>query len=198
MTEVGVFAGATVLMGRLGSTATAAHQIALGLAGFTSMVVVGMGNATAVRVGYAIGARQEGGPRRAALVGLGLGVLFMTGSALVFIATPRLLARLFSSDSAVVDVAEVLVRIAAVFQIADGVQVVAAGALRGAADTRFSSIANAACHWGVGLPLAVLLGFHFGYGAPGVWWGLSLGLFCIAIVLLQRFARIFRRPIAAI
>ena len=198
LTEVGVFAFVTVLMGRLGATATAAHQIALGLASFTFMAVIGMSNATAVRVGRAIGAGQSAGPRRAGLIGVGMGAVWMLGCALVFLAVPRQLAALFTEDKVVLDAAEVLLRIAAVFQIADGVQGVASGALRGAADTRFASLANVACHWGVGLPIALLLAFHFHYGAPGLWWGLSAGLFAVAAVLVARFLRISGRPIAAI
>jgi MATE family multidrug resistance protein len=198
LTEVGVFAFVTVLMGRLGATATAAHQIALGLASFTFMAVIGMGNATAVRVGRAVGAGDIGGPRRAGLIGVGLGAGYMLVCAAIFLAFPRQLAALFTNDPVVQDAAVVLLRIAAVFQIADGIQGVASGALRGAADTRFASWANVACHWGVGLPIALLLAFHLGYGAPGLWWGLSAGLFAVAAVLVTRFVRISGRPIAAV
>jgi MATE family multidrug resistance protein len=198
LTEIGVFAFVTILMARLGAAAAAAHQIALGLASFTFMAVIGMSNATAVRVGRAIGAHEMDGPRRAGLVGVGLGSMYMAVCAMAFLVFPRPLAELFSNDPVVLDTAESLIRIAAVFQIADGVQGVTAGALRGAADTRFASLANAVCHWGVGLPIALLLGFRLGYGAPGLWWGLTSGLFSVAAVLILRFIRISGRRIEAI
>jgi MATE family multidrug resistance protein len=198
LTEVGVFAAVTVIMGRLGATATAAHQIAIGLASFTFMAVIGMANATAVRVGRAIGAREVHGPRRAGVVGMGLGAMYMVVCALLFLLFPRQLAALFTEDAAVLDAAVPLMRIAAIFQIADGVQGVASGALRGAADTRFASLANVVCHWCIGLPIALFLGFSMKMGAPGLWWGLCAGLFAAAVMLVTRFLRLSSRTIAAV
>lgn len=198
LTEAGVFSLVSLLVGRLGAVTSAAHQIALGLASFTFMGVLGMSGATAVRVGRAIGAREALGPRRAGLVGMGLGASYMTLSAVVFLLFPRQLAGIFTEDPAVLDTATTLVRVAAAFQIADGIQGVAGGALRGAADTRFASWANVACHWGIGLPSALLLAFGLGYGALGLWWGLSLGLVVVSVVLTRRFLRISSRAIAAV
>jgi MATE family multidrug resistance protein len=197
LTEVGVFALATLLVGRLGSTITAAHQVALGLSSFSFMGVLGMGGATAVRVGRAIGAREVDGPRRAGLVGVGLVLFYMGFWCTLFLAIPGLLARLFSDKPEVIEASIVLLRVAAAFQLADGVQGVVSGALRGAADTRFASWANVACHWGVGLPMALVL-LRLGYGAQGVWWGLCSGLYVVAVVLLLRFLRISSRAIAAV
>jgi len=198
LTEVGVFAVVSLLIGRLGPTPTAAHQIALGLASFTFMGVLGISGATSVRVGRAIGAGEEGGPRRAGLVGVGLGAAYMACWGLIFVLTPLPLARLFSPDPAVLDVAVTLIRVAAAFQIFDGIQGVASGALRGAADTRFASWVNVACHWGVGLPSAVFFGMILGRGAVGFWWGLSLGLLVVSAALFLRFWRISSRAIAAV
>jgi multidrug resistance protein, MATE family len=198
LTEVGVFALVSLLIGRMGASTSAANQVALGLASFTYMGVLGMSAATAVRVGRAIGARDEGGPRRAGLVGIGLAIVYMVFCAALFLVFPRQLAQIFTDDPAVIEPAVTMLRVAAVFQIADGIQGVAGGALRGAADTRFASWANVACHWGVGLPLAVLFGFVLGHGAPGMWWGLSAGLFVVAVVLSVRFWRISSRAIAAV
>jgi MATE family multidrug resistance protein len=198
LTEAGVFSLVSLLVGRFGASTSAAHAIALGLASFTFMGVIGIGSATAVRVGRAIGAQDEGGPRRAGLVGLGLVLLYMGGCAAVFLALARPLAGLFTDDPGVIALAERLIRIAAAFQLADGIQGVASGALRGAADTRFASWANVACHWGVGLPLALILGFSLAWGAPGLWWGLSAGLFVVATVLTRRFLRISSARIEAV
>jgi multidrug resistance protein, MATE family len=198
LTEAGVFSLVSLLVGRLGAATSAAHAIALGLASYTFMGVVGIGSATAVRVGRAIGAQDEGGPRRAGLVGLGLVVLYMGGCAAAFLVFARPLAGIFSRDPDVITLAARLIRIAAAFQLADGIQGVAAGALRGAADTRFASWANVACHWGLGLPLALLLGFKLSWGAPGLWWGLSTGLVVVAAVLTLRFWRISGARIEAV
>jgi MATE family multidrug resistance protein len=198
LTEVGVFTIVSLLMGRLGARAAAANLIALGLASYTFMGVLGISSATAVRVGRAIGARDHGGPRRAGLVGLGLVTLYMGTCALVFLAVPGPLARIFTDDPSIEQAAVALIRIAAAFQLFDGIQGVAGGALRGAADTRFASWANVACHWGVGLPVALWLGFTMARGAPGLWWGLSAGLVVVAVVLSARFYRISGRVIEAV
>lgn len=198
LTEVGVFTVVSLLMGRLGARAAAANLIALGLASYTFMGVLGISSATAVRVGRAIGARDHDGPRRAGLVGLGLVMLYMGTCAVVFVTFPGPLARIFTDDPAIEQAAVTLIRIAAAFQLFDGIQGVAGGALRGAADTRFASWANVACHWGVGLPVALWLGFTMAQGAPGLWWGLSAGLVVVAVVLTARFYRISGRVIEAV
>jgi multidrug resistance protein, MATE family len=198
LTEVGVFSMISLLAGKLGARTSAAHQIALGLASFTFMGVLGVSSATAVRVGRAIGAREEGGPRRAGLVGLGLSAAYMGACAAIFLLFARPLARIFTPDPAVLAVAVPLIHIAAVFQVADGIQGVASGALRGMADTRVASWANVACYWGISLPLSLLLGFKLGHGAPGLWWGLSVGVMLAAAVLSIRFWRMSARRIEAV
>lgn len=197
LTEAGAFSAVSLLAGRLGARTAAAHQIALGLASFTFMGALGVSSATAVRVGSTIGAGEAGGPRRAGLVGFGLVAAYMSGCAAVFVSFAHPLARVFTSDPDVVAMAAQLIQVAAAFQIADGIQVVAGGALRGAADTRFASFANVACHWGLGLPLAILFGFTLGRGALGLWWGLSTGLVVVAAVQALRFWSISARRIAA-
>jgi MATE family multidrug resistance protein len=198
LTEAGVFMLVGVVVGRLGEDATSAHAIAMGLAAYTYMGVMGIGSATAVRVGRAIGARDDGGPRRAGIVGIGLVVLYMGACATVFVLFSRPLAALFTPDPTVQDIASGLIRIAACFQLFDGIQGVAGGGLRGAADTRFASIANVACHWAVGLPLALTFGFALGHGARGLWWGLSAGLVVVAVVLTSRFWRLSAGRIEAV
>jgi MATE family multidrug resistance protein len=198
LTEAGVFSLVGLLVGRLGPKSSSAHAIALGLASYTFMGALGISSATAVRVGRAIGAQDEGGPRRAGLVGLGLVAVYMGACATGFFVFARPLAGIFTHDAAVLDIAAPLIRIAAAFQMADGIQGVAGGALRGAADTRFASWANVACHWGVGLPLALLLGFTLGHGVEGLWWGLFSGLMVVAVVLTTRFWRLSAGRIEAV
>ena len=184
--EVGIFSLVTVLMGRLGGRAAASHQIALGLASFSFMGALGIAQSTSVRVGLSVGA-ATGGARRAGMIGIGMGICAMATWSLVFALAPTMLARLFSPESPVIDAAVPLIRIAALFQLFDGAQVVAAGALRGAGDTRWPLIANVVVHWLIALPLALLFGFRWGMGARGLWFGLTAGLVCVGTVLVGRF-----------
>ncbi len=198
--EVGIFSLVALLMGRIGGRAAAAHQIAINLASLSFMGALGIAQATSVRVGTAIGdaGGSASGPRRAGLVGIAMGVSVMGAWAIVFATAPGRLARLFTPDAAVVEAAVALIGIAAFFQLADGAQVVSAGALRGAADTRFPLVANVVVHWCVGLPVGLLLAFRLGMGARGLWLGLTAGLVVIAIVLTARFVALSRRAIARV
>ena len=196
--EAGVFSLVTVLMGSLGARATSGHQIALGLASFSFMGALGISQATSVRVGISIGSEKQGGARRSGAVGLALGVATMAVWSLVFALWPRALARVFTNDDAIVEAAVPLIRVAAFFQLADGAQVVAAGALRGTGDTRFPLIANVLVHWFIGLPMGYLFGFALHHGAIGLWYGLSAGLVVIASTLTWRFFRLTRHTIARV
>lgn len=196
LTEVGVFSVAGLMAGRFGPTITAAHQIAIGIASFTFMGVLGIGGATAVRVGRRVGEGSHAGARRAGLVGVGLGAVYMAGCAALVAALAPYVAALFTTDVDVKAIAAPLLIVAAAFQVFDGVQGVAGGALRGAGDTRFASWANVACHWTVGLPVALLCAFGLGRGVFGLWWGLGVGLVVVALTLLARFLWVTSRPIA--
>jgi multidrug resistance protein, MATE family len=196
LAEVGMFALAGVLAATLGPTPAAAHSVAIQLASFTFSMAVGIGAATSVRVGRAVGAGIPGGARRAGTVGLGLGFAIMTSSALVFLAMPGPLARLFTEDETVIAAAIPLLQIAAVFQISDGAQAVAGSALRGAGDTRALFVANLVGHYTVGIGVSLILGFGVGLGAPGLWWGLSAGLTATAVLLIIRFWRVTGTTIA--
>lgn len=183
--EIGVFVFATLLTGRLGNAVTSAHQIALGLASFTFMGALGVSGATAVRVGRAVGEGVTA--RRRGMLGIGLGAAVMTVGVVVFAAAPHVLVAAFSKDADVVELGTTLLRIAAVFQLFDGVQCVAGGALRGAGDVRFAFAGSVLGYWVVGLPIALVLGFGARMGAAGIWWGLTAGLVSVAIVLTARF-----------
>ncbi len=198
LAEVGVFALAGMLAGRMSAGAAAGHQVALNLASITFTVTIGIGAAASVRVGHHVGRGDSAGARRAGFVALGAAAAFMSCSALTFLAVPRLLARALTDDPAVLVAAAPLIMIAAVFQLSDGTQAVAAGALRGAGDTRASLLANVVGHYFIGLPIAIVLGFTFRMGAPGLWWGLSAGLTAVAIGLTVRFARISSRALGRV
>lgn len=193
--EVGIFALVGFLSGRLGTVQVAAHQIALTCASFTFCVVVGIGEAGGVRVGWAVGARDQVAARRSGLTAIAAGAAIMSLSGLAFLLFPREIARLVTDDPEVLPLAAPLLSVAAVFQLSDGVQGVSSGVLRGAADTRYTFAANMVGHWLVGFPVALALGFGAGLGVVGLWWGLCAGLSAVAIALLVRFVRISARGI---
>jgi MATE family multidrug resistance protein len=194
LAEMGVFNLASTIAGTMSADAAAGHQVAITMASFTFMFALGTGAATATRVGWAVGAGDHRAARRAGFVGIGLGTSLMAAGGLAFLVAPWTLARAFSDDLDVVRAAVPLVQIAAVFQISDGIQGVAAGALRGAGDPRVPLIANIVGHYGVGLPVSILLGIVLGLGAPGLWWGLSAGLTAVAAGLVARFWVLSGRP----
>ncbi|MDT8339879.1 MAG: MATE family efflux transporter [Longimicrobiales bacterium] len=184
--EYGAFGMAGVLMGVLGTLSVAGHQIALNLAALTFMVPLGVSQATTVLVGRGVGARDPERARRAAAGGMLVGAGFMTVTMAVFLAVPGGLARLYSSDPAVVALAASLLPIAGLFQVFDGLQVVAQGVLRGVGDTRVPMWTNLLGFWGAGLPVGALLSFRAGMGPRGLWWGLALGLALVAVLLVIR------------
>lgn len=194
--EVAAFALAAVLAGRLGRVPAAAHQIAIQLASVSFAIALGIGSAAATRVGLAVGAGDAARARHAALTALGLGAAVMSSSAALFVLAPGHLAALFGERVDVARSATTLVQIAAVFQLSDGAQAIAAGALRGAGDTRAAFVANLIGHYAIGLPVALIAGFALGHGAPGLWWGLTAGLTGTALALLARLWWLTRRPIA--
>jgi MATE family multidrug resistance protein len=193
LAEYGVFTFVAMLTAKLGAQVASAHQVAIALSSFMYMGALGVGGATAVRVGLAVGARR--GARRPGLLGLGVGSAFMSIGILLFGVFPAELVDLFTDDPQVIALGASLLRVAAVFQLFDGVQVVMGGALRGAGDVRFPFVINVIAYWGVGVPSALLLGFTFGYGAVGMWVGLTLGLMAAALLLSARFVVLTRGTI---
>ena len=183
--EVGVFAAATALAGRVSATSLAAHQIAIHMASVTFMIPYGLSSAAAVRVGQAVGRRDPPGAVVAGWTAIALGVTFMACAAAVFLTMPATLIRAFSSDDEVISMGVRLLFVAAIFQLFDGLQGVTTGALRGLGDTRTAMLWNFGGHWLVGLPLGYLLCFYWGYGLVGLWWGLSLGLIICGISLIS-------------
>ncbi len=196
--EMWLFAAVALLMGNLGARELAAHQIALTLAALAFMVPLGISGAAATRVGNAIGRRDMGGARRAAVICLGLGTAVMSVSALAFALAPEFLSRWFTLEAEVIAVAVLLLPVAAAFQIFDGLQVVAIGALRGAADTRFPAVIALVGYWFLGLPLAAFLAFRTDLGPRGLWWGLTLGLGSVGILVVARLWVRLRSPVTAV
>ena len=187
--EVGVFAAATALAGRLAPAALAAHQIAVNLVALTFMVPLGIASAGAVRVGHSIGRRDYEGAARSGWTAILFGVVFMSGAAAAFLLVPRALIAAFTSDPSVLSIGVSLLFVGAIFQLFDGVQGVSTGVLRGLGDTRTPMLWNLAGHWFIGLPLGYSLCFVFGLGVIGLWWGLSTGLIICGVALLIAWVR---------
>jgi MATE family multidrug resistance protein len=199
--EVGLFAGAAFLMGWIGAPEVAAHQIAIQIASTSFMVPLGMSMAATVRVGLAVGRGDLAAARRAGFVAAAMGGAFMAGCGLLFWLFPDELAGLFlrKDDPAapvVVALAAAFLRIAAVFQLVDGLQVIGAGALRGLGDTRAPMLIAGLGYWAVGFVACLVLGFPMGLGGTGIWLGLALALTVVAVLLVTRFDRLTRRPAA--
>jgi MATE family multidrug resistance protein len=174
--EVGVFHTATVLAGTLDPVSLAAHTITLNAAAVTYMLQVGLGSAAAVSVGRALGAGDREAAIRAGWIALAIGMTAELCAAGIFIALPRQIAMLYTTDARVIGVSVSLFAIAAGFQVFDGLQTVATGALRGWGDTTSSMIWNLGAYWGVGLPVGWWLCFRLEWGVAGIWDGLWLAL----------------------
>jgi MATE family multidrug resistance protein len=187
--EMGVFAAATALAGKLDSVSLAAHQIALTAASFTFMVPLGVSSAGAVRVGHAIGRGDPKAAGHAGWTALLLGAGFMSAASLAFLLVPGVILRVFTTDVKVISAGVALLFVAALFQLFDGVQVVATGILRGSGDTRTPMLSTLFGHWLLGLPIGVTLCFAVGWGVVGLWVGLSTGLIAVGIVLLFVWSR---------
>ncbi|HZR81288.1 MAG TPA: MATE family efflux transporter [Candidatus Binatia bacterium] len=193
LAEAGVFTAATLLAGRLDAVSLAAHQIALGAAALAFMVPLGVSSAAAVRVGQALGRKQPSEAARAGWTALLLGGGFMSLSASAFVFLPHAIVRVFTNEPAVISTAVSLLLVAAVFQLFDGLQVVATGVLRGSGDTRTGMVAGLVGFWAVGLPVGAVLAFRAGLGVVGLWIGLSTGLILVASALVAVWARRSRR-----
>jgi MATE family multidrug resistance protein len=179
----------------MGVTQLAGHQIAINLASVSFMVPLGIAGAAATRVGNAIGRRDMPGARRAAAACLLLGAGVMVVFAALFALLPAPLARLYTGDPVVIAMATALLPIAAVFQVFDGIQVVGAGVLRGAADTTYPAGLALVGFWLIGLPAGWTLAFTAGQGPRGLWWGATIALGAVALLLLARIAHRFRGEI---
>ncbi len=191
--ESGVFATVTALIARLGAVPLATHQIALNTVAFTYMVPLGIASAAAVRVGQALGRRDPHGAGAAGGTAIFIGASFMALAGVALLAAPRWIARIYTTDEAVIQNAAALLAAGAAFQLFDGIQSVATGALRGAGDTRTPMLCHFTAYWIIGLPLGAWLCFARGWGALGLWIGLSLALILIGIVLLAVWRKTVRR-----
>jgi MATE family multidrug resistance protein len=193
--EVGMFGAVAMLMASFGSVTVAAHQIAVSTASFTFMFPLGVATGITVVVGQAAGAGKSELVQRAVRVGIGFALVFELFAAILIVVFVHPIARLFTTDAAVIAMAIPLLLMTAAFQLSDGLQVASSGALRGIKDVRVPMYITVLAYWGIGLPLAWILGFPLGGGPIGIWVGLIAGLTVAGLLLAWRFLR--RRGAAA-
>ena len=195
--QSGLFTAAAMLIGALGSAAVAAHQITLNYCGIVFMVPLGFAMALTTRVGQAMGRRDIESARRIGLTGFALcGVCTLTAGITTLLFAPHLIA-LYTHDPRVVAIALTLFKIGAGLQMADGLQVAAAFALRGLKDTRVPLLLNALNYWGIGFTLAYVLEHYADAGARGIWIGLATALWVASVLLIGRFVLLTQRLVDA-
>jgi len=191
--EVGAFSTAAIMMGWMGVNALAAHQIAINLASVSYMMASGLSAAAMVRVGNQLGRKDIVTLRDVAFSIFGMVVMFMSFFAILFVVFRNYLPLIYLDDIGVVNTAATLLIIAGIFQLSDGLQVVALGALRGLSDLKVPTLVTLIAYWVVGLPLGYVLAFVFDMREIGVWIGLLTGLTATAILLIYRFDRLTKR-----
>ncbi len=196
--EAGLFFAVALLIGWLGPAPLAAQQVALNLVSLAFMIPLGLAQAANVRVAHRIGAGDHGGARLAGLVAIGLGAAVEFVLAAINVSAPERIVGLYldSADADAFRIAVSLLGVAALFQIADGVQCVASGALRGLGDASIPFALATLGYWVIGIPAAWLLTFPAGLGAAGAWWGLAAGLTVTATLLTSRFLHRSRTAVA--
>jgi len=191
--EVGAFAFALVMIGWIGKREQAAHQIALQLASMTYLIASGISAASSVRVGNQLGEKNVSSLREAAFSSFAMVIIFQLFFATIFILFRFAFPVLFNDEIEVQKIVASLLLIAALFQLSDGIQVVALGALRGMKDVNIPTIITLVCYWLIGLPSSYAFAFIFGFGVQGVWYGLTIALTLAAISLFLRFNYVSKR-----
>jgi MATE family multidrug resistance protein len=198
LAESGLFSATAVMMGWLGTNALAAHGIAIQISGITFMIYLGLANAGTVRVGRAVGRVDTPGLKLASISVIILTIGAVLIVAFTFLSVPKPLLMLFLSPShvdtpSIILIGVPLLAIAAIFQIADGLQVVVLGLLRGLKDTAIPMVITTICYWGVGIPCSYLFGFVFNWGGKGIWFGLVIGLTLASAFLSSRYINIIKK-----
>ena len=195
--EAGLFSAVSILVGTRGADITAAHQISLNFAATMFMIPLALSAATTVRIGHALGSGNSVAARMAGSTGILMCILFMACSAAFLLLFRDLVVGIYTNDPSVTEIAISLLLMAALFQVADGVQIGAAGALRGYKDTRMPMVINTFSYWVLGFPLAYLAAITYQAPPSYIWAGFVLGLTVAAVLLTARFHALSKRMILA-
>ncbi|HKJ80277.1 MAG TPA: MATE family efflux transporter, partial [Prolixibacteraceae bacterium] len=185
--EVFTFSTGAILMGWLGEIPLAAHQVAIGLAGFTYMISLGVSQATTIRISHQMGVKDYSALKMAAFASTHLVLVFMLTMGLIFITLRSQLPLLFTNDAEVVQIAAQLLIVAAIFQLFDGLQVIMLGTLRGMADVKIPMVFAFVSYLLVGIPTSYIFAFVLNVGPMGIWFGYLVGLGCAGILFYFRF-----------
>ncbi|WP_026898382.1 MATE family efflux transporter [Daejeonella oryzae] len=185
--EISAFSGAALLIGTMGAVQLASHQVAISLASMTYMMASGISAAATIKTGNNFGIKDFTQLRLSAISSYHIVLVFMSITALIFVALNQYLPFIYTSDTAVISIAAQLLIIAGFFQLFDGAQVVGLGVLRGMGDVNIPTIITFIAYWVIGLPVGYLLGIKLDIGVYGIWFGLTLGLFVSAALLFIRF-----------
>lgn len=185
--EMGAFAAASILAGRLGAVEQASHQVAINLAAITYMMATGIASAATIQVGTSFGKNNMTRLFNFSVSSYHIVLVFMVFSAILFATLNQILPLIYTTDTAVIYLASQLLIIAGLFQLFDGTQVVGLGILRGMSDVNTPTFIVFIAYWIIGLPLGYFLGFEMGYGLKGIWYGLTLGLFTSTLLLFLRY-----------
>jgi multidrug resistance protein, MATE family len=185
--EVGAFSFGAIMIGWIGAKQLAAHQIAISLASATYMVILGIASAGTIRVGDAVGKKSTEQIRSAGFSAIGLASAVMLTFAVIFFLCRKILPAFYNTNPEVIEIASVLLIIAGLFQLFDGLQATGIGVLRGLTDVKIPLLISILSYWVIAMPISYLLGFVFNFGAVGIWVGLLLGLATLGITMLFRF-----------
>lgn len=185
--EISAFSGAAILIGTIGAVEQAAHQVAINLAAVTYMMASGIASAATIKTGNNFGKQNFDDLRKSAIASYHVILLFMSITAIMFIAANNFLPYIYTEDKAVISIAAQLLVIAGFFQLFDGTQVVGLGVLRGVGDVNIPTIITFIAYWIIGIPLGYLLGIVLGLGVNGIWYGLTFGLLTASVLLFIRF-----------
>lgn len=191
--EAGLFSAVSILVGTRGADVTAAHQIALNFAATMFMIPLALSAATTIRIGHALGSGDAHAARLGGATGISMCIIFMAFSATFLLLFRDVVVSVYTNDPSVTEIAISLLLMAAIFQIADGVQIGAAGALRGYKDTRMPMVINTFSYWVLGFPLAYLATVTYRAPPSYIWAGFVLGLSVAAVLLTVRFNRLSKR-----
>lgn len=193
--EISAFSGAAIMIGTIGATEQAAHQVAINLAAITYMMASGVSSAATIQSGNSFGKNNFLYLRLSAISSYHIVLIFMSITAILFIVFHQYLPMFYSKDMEVIQIAAGLLLIAAIFQLFDGAQVVGLGILRGLGDVNIPTVITFAAYWVVGLPIGYLLGIKLGFGVSGIWYGLCLGLLVASVLLFLRFQKLTKKMI---
>lgn len=191
--EVGAFAAAALIAGKIGAIEQASHQVAITLASMAYMMASGVASAATIKTGHSLGKRNIQRVNKFANVSYHLALVFMIFTALIFSIFNEYLPRFFSDDLSVIEISAGLLIIAGFFQLFDGVQVVGLGVLRGIGDVNVPTIITFIAYWVIGVPAAYVFGITLNLGIKGVWYGLTLGLLTSSFLLFIRYRHIIKK-----